>query len=276
MKNIFSIMMIAVTLAMLWGCSKSDDDDVNNNGNANNAADIHGQKVASAPKWTFEMVAPAGDIEGMPDWKEVNFYDYEKNMTAVVFVSDLFGMEMSLDDRMAAVIDGKVMEMCAPVYYYLPDDIEDFMCFMLYIPYNSDEDKVELQYYNAKMDQTFIGTNWFNVSDDTVGDNELCLFTLRPMITQYFVVSDNVPFTPSADDEMAVFIGDECCGVGEIVSGEGEGQMWLVSAFDMNRCNKKAHVCYYSAETKSIYQTEDFLDIKTNLILNSPDTLKFK
>lgn len=166
--------------------------------------------------------------------------------------------------------------MCAPVYYYMPDDIDDLRYFMLYIPYNSDEEMVELQYYNAKTNQTFIGANWFSVTDDTVGDNELCLFTLRPMLALYFVVSNNVPFTPSPDDEMAVFIDDECCGVGEIKGGEGLGQIWLVGAFDMNRRYKKAHVRYYSAETKSIYRTEDFLEIWTNLKNNEPDTLKFK
>ena len=31
MKKIFAILTMAVTLMVLWGCSKSDDDNVNNN-----------------------------------------------------------------------------------------------------------------------------------------------------------------------------------------------------------------------------------------------------
>ncbi len=276
MKKIFSMMMIAATLTMLWGCSKSDDDDVNNNGNSNNAGGIHGQKVANAPNWTFKMVPPAGDIEGKPDWKEVNFYDYENNMTAIVFVSDLFDVEMTDDDRMAAIIDGEVREVCAPVNYYIPDVEENLKCFMLYIPYETDEDDVELQYYNAQTNQTYIGEHWFDVDDDTVGDDEVCLFTLRPMISAYFVLPDNVPFTRTEDDELAVFMGDECCGLGELCEEPGLTNFWLVQAFNMNRRHEKAHIRYYSADKKTIYQTDDFLDIKTNIILVSPDTLRFK
>lgn len=275
MKKIFSMMMIAATLAMLWGCSKSDDDDVNKNENTNNAGGIHGQKVANAPRWTFEMVPPAGDIEGKPDWKEVDFYNYENNMTAIVFVSDIFDVDLTDDDRMAAIVDGEVREVCAPVDYHIPDIEETLKCFMLYIPFETDEDDVELQYYNAQRNQTYRGKDWFSLKDDTVGDDELCVFTLRPMIASYFVLPSHVPFTPTKDDELAVFMGDECCGVGELRELDME-DCWLVQAFDMNRRYEKAHIRYYSADTKTVYRTEDFLEIRTNLKLNEPDTLKFK
>lgn len=268
--------MIAATLAMLWGCSSSDDD--NNNGSANNAGGFHGVRVANAPKWTFTMVPPVGDIQGKPDWQEVDFFDYDNNMTAIVFVSDLFDIDVSDDDRMAAIVDGEVREVCAPVSYPLPDVDETMKCFMLYIPYDMDENDVELQYYNAQTNQTFIGKQWFDVTDDTVGDDEICLFTLRPMIAEYYVLPDDVPlpFTPSPNDELAVFMGDECCGVGEITEGVGLKQRWLVRAFDMNRRYEKAHIRYYSAETKTIYQTDDILEIRTNLYLQDPDTLRLK
>ena len=55
---------------------------------------------------------------------------------------------------MAAIVDGEVREVCAPVNYDLPDIEESLKCFMLYIPYETDEDDVELQYYNAQTNQT--------------------------------------------------------------------------------------------------------------------------
>ena len=272
-------MMITATLAMLWGCSSSDDDNNNNNnGSANNAGGLHGVRVANAPKWTFEVVTPAGDIQGKPDWQEVNFFDYENNMTAIVFVSEDFGVKLTDDDRMAAIVDGEVREVCAPVTYYIPELENQLKCFMLYVPYETDDDDVELQYYNAQTNQTFIGMDWFDVNDDTVGDDEVVLFTLRPMVVGYFVLPDDkpLPFTPSPGDELAVFMGDKCCGVGEITQGIGLKQLWLVKAFDMDRRYEKAHFRYYSAEAKTIYQTDDFLEIRTNLHLQDPDTLRLK
>ena len=78
--------MIAATLTMLWGCSSSDDDD--NNGGGNNDGGIHGVKVETAPNWTFVPGDIEGDIQGKPDWQEVDFYDRHRVPCALMMLSD--------------------------------------------------------------------------------------------------------------------------------------------------------------------------------------------
>lgn len=268
------MMMIAAALTMLWGCSSSDDDD--NNNSQDNHGGLYGVKVDKAPEWTFHASIPDGDIEGLPDWQAVDFYDYESSMTAIVFVSNLFGTELTEGDRMAAVIDGEVRDVRFPVPYRFYDEGETVLCFMLYIPFNPGEDKVELQYYCAQTNQTYIQKSQFSVKDDTVGNDEMFFFTLRPMIARYFVLPASLPFTPTDRDEMAVFIGDECCGIAEIQNLLKPDFIWLASAIDMKREGKKAYVRYYSADTQTIYETEPFLDLVSKMELNPPDTLKFR
>lgn len=267
--------MIAATLTMLWGCSSSDDDD--NNGGGNNDGGIHGVKVETAPNWTFVPGDIEGDIQGKPDWQEVDFYDFDNNMTAIVFVPPVFGTMLTENDRMAAIINGEVRCVCAPVPYYLPDANDSpLLCFMLYIPFESNEDGVDLQYYCAQTNQTYIETNAFSVDDDTVGDHDLFFFFLRPMMARYVVLPSGLPFTPTENDEMAVFMGEECCGTAQYLEDPNPQKFWIIEAYDMNRRNEKVYVRYYSDETKSIYESEPLMEIANNLDTEMPDTLKFK
>ena len=275
MKKIYSMLMIAASLTMLWGCSSSDDDDTKSTDQGGSSS-THSVKVGEAPNWTFETnIIPPGDIQGKPDWDEVNFYDYEDNMTAIVFVSENFGVTVMPDDRMAAIVDGEVREVCTPTLYNIPDVEESLYCFMLYIPFGSEDDSVEIQYYNAKANQTYVAKDAFSVKDYTIGDDELFLYTLRPMSAYYLVVPPNQPFTPSPDDELAMFMGDECCGVGSYLTIKDGNHIWLVSAYDMNYRGEKFHVRYYSSQTQTIYMTEPRYEIHpfTDALI---DTLKFK
>ena len=275
MKKIYSMLMIAASLTMLWGCSSSDDDDTKST-DQGGSSPTHSVKVGEAPNWTFDTnTIPPGDIQGKPDWDEVNFYDYEDNMTAIVFVSENFDITVMPDDRMAAIVDGEVREVCTPTLYNIPDVEESLYCFMLYIPFGSEDDSVEIQYYNAKANQTYVAKDAFSVKDYTIGDDELFLYTLRPMSAYYLVVPPNQPFTPSPDDELAMFMGDECCGVGSYLTIKDGNHIWSVSAYDMNYRGEKFHVRYYSSQTQTIYMTEPRYEIHpfTDALI---DTLKFK
>lgn len=269
------MLMIAASLTMLCGCSSSDDDDTKST-DQGGSSPTHSVKVGEAPNWTFDTnTIPPGDIQGKPDWDEVNFYDYEDNMTAIVFVSENFGITVMPDDRMAAIVDGEVREVCTPTLYNIPDVEESLYCFMLYIPFGSEDDSVEIQYYNAKANQTYVAKDAFSVKDYTIGDDELFLYTLRPMSAYYLVVPPNQPFTPSPDDELAMFMGDECCGVGSYLAIKDGNHIWSVSAYDMNYRGEKFHVRYYSSQTQTIYMTEPRYEIHpfTDALI---DTLKFK
>ena len=262
---------------MCCGCGSSDDDEVNNNnGGFKGTSSLHGIKVNNPPKWTFSPETPDGDIVGLPDWKEVDFYDYDNNMTAIVFVSTSLGIEVTDDDRMAAIVNGEVRDVCSPVFYDIPDIEEPLRCFMLYIPFVYGDNDVELQYYNAKRNQTYVEKGQFNVDDDTVGNDNLFIFTLRPMGCRNFALPSNMPFTPTPNDEMAVFIGNECCGVVTLEDNYTKDRVWAATFYDMNRTHQKAYVRYYSDELKTIYETEPFLDIDSDPLVSEVDTLRFK
>ena len=276
MKKIYSVLMIAAALTMLWGCSSSDGDDDNNKGGTNNSGDIHGVKVPNAPGWSFTLTTPDGEIEGKPDWEEEYFYDYDNNMTAIVFVSTAFGTQVTENDRMAAIVDGEVRDVCKPVPYYTDEGVNSILCFMLYIPFDSDEEEVELQYYCAQKNQTYIQKEAFNVNEDTVGDDEMFFFFLRPTMVRYVVLPTNIPFTPTENDEMDFFLDGECCGVAKYMEEPNPHKLWLADAYDMKNIGKKASARYYSAATKSIYETEPCFEIGLRLDEEMPDTLKFK
>ncbi len=273
MKKIYSVFMIAAALTMLWGCSSSDDDDVNNN---NQKDEIHGTKVAEAPVWQVDMSTPPGDIDGMPNWEEVDFFAFEKDMTTIVYVSPIFGTEISADDRIAALVDGEVREVREPVPYHGFMGIDEITidCFMLYIPYEAGEDQVELQYYCAQTNKTYIIKNAFSVNDDAEGEETSYFLFLRPLQVHYFYLPNKLPFTPSPDDKIGVFIGDECMGTSDIDDNMDSG--WVVNVFNLHRSNEKAYVRYYSAATQTIYETEPYFTLGDRLNAYEADTLKFK
>ena len=173
---------------------------------------------------------------------------------------------ISDDDRMAAIIDGEVRDIGYIVTY------RQQPVFMLLIPFESDDDKVELQYYNAKTNQTYIMTDAFSVWDDTVGSEETNLFYLELIPKTYLVLTlpDDLPFMPSPDDEMGIFCGDECCGLPVAIDRKNwEGDAYMLPQLT----GTKAHVRYYSAEKDAIYTTDDIIDLTSP---NDGYNLKFK
>ena len=288
MKKIYSMLMIAASLTMLWGCSSSDDDDTKIT-DQGGSSPTHSVKVGEAPNWTFDTnTIPPGAVpsftrrRGTIPRKSVGLTATRPGATRLVTsqrAAPAIGRSRPVPEfspyRMAAIVDGEVREVCTPTLYNIPDVEESLYCFMLYIPFGSEDDSVEIQYYNAKANQTYVAKDAFSVKDYTIGDDELFLYTLRPMSAYYLVVPPNQPFTPSPDDELAMFMGDECCGVGSYLTIKDGNHIWSVSAYDMNYRGEKFHVRYYSSQTQTIYMTEPRYEIHpfTDALI---DTLKFK
>lgn len=257
MKKIFAILTMAVTLMVLWGCSKSDDDNVNNN-----------KKRFTSPlddisTWVVDMNKIKGTIDGKPDWHVVDFFDYEVSMTAIVFIDKEFGTHLTADDRMAAIVDGEVRDVCAPVPFF--DDLEDkdasLDCFMLLIPYRIGENEVELQYYNAEKNKTYVLKDEFSVTDESVGDGEAFMFTFCPMAFGLFKLPQDLPCKPGEGDKMAAFIGSVCCGVTEY-DVSMEDNIWLIDLYNLLGSDEKAYIRYYNAEKDTIYTTKPYITIK--------------
>ena len=252
MKKIESILLYAVALVMLWACSSSDD------GNA----PVEGVTVTSAdtpPVWKVEIQLPPGDVQGKPNWdwdegEDPDLYQFENNMTAILSISDETLPFTSDDDRVAAIVDGEVRDVVPRVPY------GDGYAFMLFIPYDAEEDLVEIQYYNAKTDMTYLMAGQFSVHDDAVGNDEEFLFSCFQSVMVDFTLL-NQPFQCQPGDKMAVFVGETCYGVCEYVD---EHTPWVINVYEPKEKVdfSKATVRYYSGQKKTIYSTQLPLDIQ--------------
>lgn len=246
--NSSTLLLSAVCAMAMCGCSSSDDDA--------QAPPFGGD----APDWKVVFSMPQGDIQGCPDWKEVNFFEFENTMTAMIFFPDGMRPYVSEDDRLASIIDGEVRDIAVPVKY-----VDDEYIFMAMIPFENDDQMVEVQYYNAKTNQTFVLKDAFSVWDDTVGSQDTGIYVLlmERFCSMYINLAAKQPFTPASGDRLAIFYGDTCCGVGEA----GPGGQWSVDGVIPSEWKNpstdwpKLSVRYYSAEEKTIYSTPAFIDL---------------
>lgn len=244
MKKIESILLYAAALLMLWACRSSDDDN----------APVGEVTVTSAdtpPVWNVDFQLPPGDVQGKPNWdwdegKDPDFNQFENNMTAILYISDETLPFTSDGDRMAALVDGEVREVAPRVPYD-----EKGYAFMLFIPYDAEEDLVEIQYYNAKTDMTYLMAGQFSVHDDAVGNDEEFLFSCFQYVMVDFTLL-NQPFQCMPGDKLAVFVGETCYGVCEYVD---EHTSWTLNVYEPYEevDFSKATVRYYSGEKKIIY-----------------------
>ena len=145
------------------------------------------------------------------------------------------------------------------------DDLEDkdasLDCFMLLIPYRIGENEVELQYYNAEKNKTYVLKDEFSVTDESVGDSEAFMFTFCPMAFGLFKLPQDLPCKPGEGDKMAAFIGSVCCGVTEY-NVSMEDNIWLIDLYNLPGSDSQAYIRYYNAEKDTIYTTKPYITIK--------------
>ena len=249
MKNVFHSLVIATALCLVCGCSSDSDD---------NPPDNNSVPVSEAPQWKVEFNLPKGQ-EGKPDWQQVDFYQFENTMTIVLHLEDEMAPFLSKEDQMAGIVNGEVREI-ADIQLYSTSENRQGNLFMLLIPYADSDRFVDVYYYNAKTNQTFPITTTDLRGNNTVGsevDFVVGLFTLGNITAK---LADNMPFTPSAGDMLALFVDEVCCGVGNY---DAKTQTWTVKAYDLSLGSTEAHFRYYSAERRAIYKTAVMIDFKT-------------
>ena len=241
--------LLAYMMAMLAVAACSDNNDSNDTVQPDENAPV---VVDTAPTWAVNLQMPETGTVGKPDWQwnQNDFFQYEENMTAIVHIGDALDF-ISNDDRMAALVGGQVRDIAVPVPFGNLSD--EPSVFMLYIPFSAGDNKVELQYYNAKSNRTYTMTDAFSVNDDRTGVDKDFLFDLFPFISCFVdVVADGL-FTYTPDDQMAVFVGDVCCS--KITDfGDTGGIRWYLRIYtDLVNGAKSVKVRYYSAANKTIY-----------------------
>lgn len=249
MKKFFNTIIIAAALTMVWGCSSSDDD--------NESTPNGGIPTAKAPQWKVEFTLPQGEA-GPPQWEEVNFYQFENTMTIVLHLEDEMTPYLSDGDRMAGIVNDEVREIAKIQFIASGENQPHNNLFMLLIPFADQDKMVDLYYYNAKTNQTWFITTTDLRENNTLGsevDFVIGLFTLGEITTK---LNNNVPFTPTPNDELALYVDDVCSGVGIY---DAEQNQWNIKIYKISQTSTEAHFRYYSAEKNAIYKTPVMLDI---------------
>ena len=247
----FSILLVALA-TLLCACSSSDDDPAT-------------RPIQDDPsQWKVNITMPTHYIEGCPEWEERNFFDYDNCMTAIIFLPQEMEQFMSDDDIMVAVVGDEVRDICYTVNYGLGEH------FMMLIPYEDEDDIVDIYYYNAKYNRTYFMPYCFNVTEDTVGSDDQFRVDFMGKCTYVIALPKELPFTPSKDDKLALFSGDICVGVGEL---QDDGRWSVVTYLNLPGVGEKFTARYYSAEKKTVYTTGEIIDVNTT---ENPVNIQFK
>jgi hypothetical protein len=238
--------MLLAVLTMLWGCSSDSDD----------GDKLEGSSFASAekPSWTVDMMAN----DPVPTWQAPDPSKYESSMIIMVCLEDQLARYASDDDQMTVFIGDE----CRAVPAVLQKDDRGKCYFVLKIDGNGIDRDVSfsLCYYAAKIHhlfklnatQTFVPSIDYGFDKDFVP--QLIKGSSRYPVQGDLTVKlpDTAPFTPSDDDFVAVFVGDDCRGVGTV------GQPFTVF---LTSAGETPHVRYYSAQKGGVYTFKQSLTI---------------
>lgn len=245
-KNI-QIMMLMAALTLLWGCSS--DDDNKSNGQPGSHSTV--TTVTMRPNWSINWMSDATE----PNWQEAPASKYECSMDMMVELDDEAVSYSTDDDLMAVFIGGE----CRGVSNR-NKMTSGKVAFLLHIKGSSEEvdASMQIRYYSGGAHHLSIteGVPPFtpnNLMDETY---QLMLGLWEgsqkyPIFTELQInLPETMPFTVSSGDMLAVFVGDECRGLGaadpEFYSG------WRVAVMGKEK-DETAQVRYYSAENNCIY-----------------------
>lgn len=262
MKTVKILMTVAV-LATVWGCSTATDEQTGTeNGLATTMPPSAGYTFehADRPAWGVDLTGN----DAAPDWGNFNMSLYENSMYVLVTLQDELAAHATEADRMAVFIGGERRTQLAVPNFY--DD--GAVRYVLRIYGNNTDRNVrfDLQYYCTALKQLFsIGTEEKFVPEFTYGNiKDFVPPLLRgckkfPVQNQLTVsLPDQPPFTPDNNDLVAVFVGDECRGVG--VAGK---------PFNVFRTSEteKLTLRYYSVQQAGIYTMAQTVTAETDITL---------
>ena len=238
--------MLLAVLTMLWGCSSDSDD----------GDKLEGSSFVPVekPSWTIDMMAS----DPVPTWQAPDPSKYESSMFIMVCLEEQLARYASDDDMMTVLIGDECRAKPAPLH----KSASGKCYFVLKIDGNSTDRDVSfsLCYYAAKIHHLFkLSTTQTFASDITYGIDEDFVPQLIKGSSRYPVqgdltvkLPDTAPFTPSDDDFVAVFVGDDCRGVGTV------GQPFTVF---LTSAGETPHVRYYSAQKGGVYTLKQSLTI---------------
>jgi len=262
MKTVKILMTVAV-LTTAWGCSTDTDEQTGTeNGVATTMPPSAGYTFEHADRPAWEVDLTGNDAA--PDWGNFNMSLYENSMYVTVTLQNELAAHATEADRMAVFIGGERRTQLAVPNFY--DD--GAVRYVLRIYGNSTDRNVrfDLRYYCTALKQLFtIGAVEKFVPEFTYGNIEDFVPPLLreckkfPVQNQLTVsLPDQPPFTRDDNDLVAVFVGDECRGVG--VAGK---------PFNVFRTSEteKLTLRYYSVQQAGIYTMAQTVTAETDITL---------
>lgn len=248
MKAIAKAFLLTAVLTLVWGCS-SDDGNSNNSGTGvvppvPNYTFTASEKPAWAVDWTWTDAQPA--------WQDPGDEVYESRMTVTLRLAKEYIPYSTDDDRMAIFSGDECRGVSLRNVIEHATTGSNDIYFSVYVHGDGSESAMlYAKYYCAGMKQTFttnLGTNFS--PDEIIGGTEDVEFGFGVDGTKYTsgggkaTVTGNMPFTPSDNDVVGVFVGDECRGTGK----PGE-YVYVWSRQATETCQLR----YYSAQKQGVY-----------------------
>jgi hypothetical protein len=257
MKNV-KIMMLMAVLTLAWGCSGSDD--------SGNTEQWNGSTYASSakPTWVVDWTSTSTK----PDWQNPDATKFESSMHILVDVEGELKNNSSENDMMAAFIGGECRGVSHPTR--APNGS---VSFLLYFKGTGTEGSVqtlcELRYYCDKLHHMNVLPFYIAFVPSNILDKKyMKVLTISegslkyPLCTQLTVMMpQKTPFTANSGDMLAVFVGDECRGVG--ARNDDAYGSWNVFTYGV-KVGETAQIRYYSAEKGGVYTLLKTIELKGN------------
>ncbi|WP_455586609.1 hypothetical protein [Bacteroides sp.] len=263
MKHFKYIIFSAITLLCLSNCKEEDivyatfpepDWKVDLNGYVDMPNWVASEESdKGAPDWKLNLMSD----EAAPQWTQPDKGIFQFSMTAIVRLSDYLETYADDADQVAAFIGDE----CRGVGSV--EVSNGHKLFFLYIKGNNAEtEKVSLKYYSAKNKKMYTCKELLEFEQNsyygTVETPEIAPFDLSGKYPRYMnatvVMPDNFTATPQDADVMAVFVDNDCRGVGELKIREDGKRTYEFEIRGTNEETQNIYFKYYSTEKNNIYK----------------------
>lgn len=205
------------------------------------------------PAWKLDLMSD----EAAPEWSNPSNPALQFSMTAIIRLSDYLTTYADDADMVAAFIGDECRGVGAV------EMVEAEKQFHLFIKGNTSETgKVTLKYYSAKNKKMYTCQDIFafeqNGNYGTADAAEIPPFDLSGKYPQYMnaaiVMPDDFTATPQDADIMAVFVDNDCRGVGALKVREDGKRIYEFEIRGTNEATQNMYFKYYSTEKNNVYK----------------------
>lgn len=228
-------------LTLVWGCSSSDDD---NGGKPtfNNQTVPSTFQASPNPHWAVDMT----DTQEPPQWTAPDPALYENKMIVLLRLQEELVPFSTDADRMAVFVDDE----CRALSQRTGTSSKVYFVFNIHGSNTFSTEKYKICYYSGGLKQLFVleGEDTFrnemNVGFDTEFAPALINGSTKYPVKTAFTVNlsslDGTEIEKSEGDRVAVFVGDECRGIGKpeapfTVFGYKKGERGKVLYYSQNQ-----------------------------------------